>query len=562
MYDDATNGIYYALCNSNSTPVFPADNTAKFELDFEPMKGTNVAGVGYEANGYNVAAMHYQETGGGIVQALYTCDDTGHYVKGAGTQSWIVSTAAGAASILPQTGLSVVDLGSTLGYRIYYKDGGNKTAAISYMSQNWDYEGFVTQFEFTGPSVAAAFVHTDRISVIDVFVPPNGVNANISLVVNTLQDGIWLTNSFPYFLYAWNLSGNGTDTSITNTTGGPEYDWDVKPGLDWQLDTISWNSYLGVTLDDHDYRTIYYIGGDMMLNQVQENGTSWAQVPQQDMARWPMADAVDACFGVTFDVDHRETWIYYISNGNMTQLHQTNGTWDVAVALPKFNATNVSGADANSSGGSGGGVSGGLSKGDKIGIGVGVASGLLVIVGVTVAYLRVRNSRANRDKEHGAVEAAHAEATTVGASIMSQAPETSLRQTMSPPPPSDMSSPVSRYLSGYWGGGVVGAAAASAADGGAVGAAAAGYFVNGQWVPAGAYPRHSLDPRFSGGLGLDWQQSQALCGDKAMSPPVVVQPTFEMAHEELRYEMAGDETQISSPAVPLKGNDDGTHDKK
>jgi hypothetical protein len=58
MYDDTSQQIYYSLCNSNNTPIFPADSTATFELDFPPMKGTQIAGTGYQLNGVNQVSLN------------------------------------------------------------------------------------------------------------------------------------------------------------------------------------------------------------------------------------------------------------------------------------------------------------------------------------------------------------------------------------------------------------------------------------------------------------------------------------------------------------------------
>ena len=58
MYDDATGNIYYSLCNSSGTPVWPGDNSTAFDLRFAPMNGTGVAGFGYtqEENGVVVSS--------------------------------------------------------------------------------------------------------------------------------------------------------------------------------------------------------------------------------------------------------------------------------------------------------------------------------------------------------------------------------------------------------------------------------------------------------------------------------------------------------------------------
>ena len=47
MHDDATGNIFYSLCNSTGAPIFPADNSAAFDLKYSPLNGTGLAGFGY-----------------------------------------------------------------------------------------------------------------------------------------------------------------------------------------------------------------------------------------------------------------------------------------------------------------------------------------------------------------------------------------------------------------------------------------------------------------------------------------------------------------------------------
>lgn len=54
MYNQSAGKIYYSLCNSNSTPIFPANDTAAFHLDIPPANNTSIAGTGYESDGRNV----------------------------------------------------------------------------------------------------------------------------------------------------------------------------------------------------------------------------------------------------------------------------------------------------------------------------------------------------------------------------------------------------------------------------------------------------------------------------------------------------------------------------
>lgn len=58
MHDDVTGKIFYSLCNSSGTPVFPGDASAAFDLKYPPLNGTGVSGFGYTetTNGITVSA--------------------------------------------------------------------------------------------------------------------------------------------------------------------------------------------------------------------------------------------------------------------------------------------------------------------------------------------------------------------------------------------------------------------------------------------------------------------------------------------------------------------------
>lgn len=58
MYNQSAGKIFYSLCNSNSTPIFPANDTAAFHLDIPPANNTSIAGTGYESDGHNVVRSY------------------------------------------------------------------------------------------------------------------------------------------------------------------------------------------------------------------------------------------------------------------------------------------------------------------------------------------------------------------------------------------------------------------------------------------------------------------------------------------------------------------------
>lgn len=44
MWDEAQGKMFYSLCNSNGTPIFPYNDDYALQLDQKPIRNTNVAG--------------------------------------------------------------------------------------------------------------------------------------------------------------------------------------------------------------------------------------------------------------------------------------------------------------------------------------------------------------------------------------------------------------------------------------------------------------------------------------------------------------------------------------
>ncbi len=47
MQDDATGQIFYSLCNSNDTTIFPTDGSAAFNPTIAPKQNTSLTAAGY-----------------------------------------------------------------------------------------------------------------------------------------------------------------------------------------------------------------------------------------------------------------------------------------------------------------------------------------------------------------------------------------------------------------------------------------------------------------------------------------------------------------------------------
>ncbi|KAM0809059.1 hypothetical protein AB5N19_09402 [Seiridium cardinale] len=521
MYDQTSGKILYSLCNSNSTPIFPANETAAFDLDpnFPPMNGTSVAGTGYMLQNSYIAVVHYQEEKGGIVHSLWTCDSTGHYFKGDGQGSWNVSAGIG-VTIHNNTGLAVVNLGGDAqigGFRVYFKDMENRTAALRYtILDSWEYDGFVSQDMATSLEIAASFANPKRTTVVSPWLHDDE-NQAIEACTLTHAD-TWEIVSFPSPLFATRAdnASEGLQLPITNNTNTSEWSlWYNDPN--WSLDAFDGsNSKIALSADSDTFQTIYYIGTDQGLHGLTGYNTTWNKTLREPDDNWPLADEINAPFALAYDALHNETWIYYISNGSMTQVHQSNEeTWEKAITLPKFNSTppDVTSSSADSSG---------LSSGANTGIGVGIGLGIPFLIAAIAAYMyfHIKRSRANREAERAAVNAAHADATS---------PPVGSMQHSHGKHPSMSGSPVPGYTSGYWEG---------------------RQWVDGQWAPAQAGIQPYLDQIYGKPEG-DLRQSYGYYDNNygTLSPQAVHQPMFELENEEPRHEMHGDGQVPELPVV-------------
>ncbi|KAI1505631.1 hypothetical protein F5X99DRAFT_404665 [Biscogniauxia marginata] len=413
VQDDATGKIYYSLCNSDGTSVFPGTDSEVFAFDdsLAPKNGTSLAGVGYVSDGSAVAAMWYLKEGDQIVHALWSCDETGHFVPASTPNQWIVSSSV--RSINPNTGLMALNLGEESGYQVYFHDDDMAIRYLRYSPSNpWSLQpSFVSQDHVQGVPIAGGFTDGDTISVI---MPRDDSNIELS----TLQsNGTWLITSFPTpFEDVATPDSNQTGTSpVTNATNSSSFSLDRNAQVDWSLEAWDGNAAgIGFALNDDASRNIFYIGNDSLLHHVNEVDGRWQAAARQDDTIWPTADEPNAQFASTFDFSRNEIWIYYMSGGNLTQVHRSaRDSWQLATRLPNEPpATNQNG----------------LSTGAQAGIGVGVGVAGLVLIGFAVFYFH-RRRRGQKDKEK-------AEAETEAAATGNQQP------------PSSYPSPAPAYTSG------------------------------------------------------------------------------------------------------------------
>ncbi|KAI1487278.1 hypothetical protein F5X96DRAFT_160583 [Biscogniauxia mediterranea] len=392
MQDDATGSIRYSLCNSGEVAVFPGTDSEAFVFDdgLSPKSNTSLTGVGWVADDGARAVMWHLTEANQIVNSIWRCDETGHFVPASTPNQWIVSTSA--PSINANTGLTALNLGEDAGYRVYFHD---ENMAIRYLryttADNWSTGSFVTQDQVQGTPIAGGFPDT---SLITIVAPRDESNIEVSTFGS---NGTWLVTSFPTPFETVTVSSNETDSPVTNATNSSSIILDHSSRVDRSLEAWDGNARgIGLTINNDASRNIFYIGNDSLLHQVNEVNDTWQASTQQDSSIWPQADEPNAQFATAFDFSRNELWVYYMSGGNLTQVHRNTGnSWDVASRLPTEPPATESG----------------LSTGAKAGIGVGVGVAGLALIGIAAFFL-LRRRKGQNEKEK--VEAEAEAVATIG----------------------------------------------------------------------------------------------------------------------------------------------------
>ncbi|RYP45677.1 hypothetical protein DL768_008021 [Monosporascus sp. mg162] len=408
VYDDESGNVYYSLCNSSGTPVFPGDESATFELRFAPLNGTSIVGFGYTSNDRVVAQMFYQEEGGAIADATFFCDsDTGRYEPS--DNQFIVSEGVDGLPLIQQpSSLDVLPVGATAGQRIYFRDENGQPAVLGYHPdlERWQFDGYILQANLSGSSdsLGAAILGTRNITVAFA------VDGVIGL--SQLRGSEWDLTTFPVPIYARpnDDSGNAGAGPVTNETDSENWTLvrNETAAEDWSLDAFdSSAANINLAFTSRGTLSAFYIGSDRALHQIRQEDDSWQMGEAQGQEHWPLADAENSKFGIAHDFTGDRIWMYYMSDGRMTQIHQSsNGVWEPAVALMRSNDTagtgdsgvSTAGDSATSTGAESGEDSQentGVSQAGKIGIGVGISAGILVLgaIGLFSWHYRKRAAR-------------------------------------------------------------------------------------------------------------------------------------------------------------------------
>ncbi|ETS81629.1 hypothetical protein PFICI_06631 [Pestalotiopsis fici W106-1] len=525
MYDKASGDIMYSLCNSDSNPIFPANESAAFALDsrYPPVNGTSVAGLGYQTSGgIDIAIIVYQTESMSIIQSQWQCNSTtGQYsaYEVESEYSWDIS--AHLTTPYNGTGLAILNLGDAddTRYRVYFKDYYWRTAALRYEpGDDWYYDGLLTPDEQLSLELAASHQGENNITLMS----PSISTAQYETieVCNLESADTWDITTFPLTT----ILINDTDSSdalyiqVTNNTNTSGYIFGYDVDQDWTLDAFDgYTASVAVFVSDNLTQNVFYIGTDKYLHGLSGLNATWNKFDTQENEKWPLADDASAALALTYDTSNDRVWIYYMSDGNLTQVHRSDAdTWEDAIVLSK--TSNVTETTVTSS------SSSGFSTGAKIGTGVGVGVGAVVIAGLAFVLFRFRRSKKNNLNVD---TAAAASGKDKDASNPAAGPLLS--------PSTVPGSPAPAYMSGYW--------------------------QNGEWVAPQADQRYSY---------YDQTKPENNIAHEMYAPPPSQQVMYELPHEEHAHEMAIEGHQVAemptevypaqgSAAAPPATQSDGHH---
>ncbi|KXJ93354.1 hypothetical protein Micbo1qcDRAFT_194562 [Microdochium bolleyi] len=389
VQDDASGRFFYSQCNSNGTTIFANNVTYALDIDKKllPRRNTRLASVGWSADG-DWGAIQYQTNAGDIVHSLWLCNVTGQLVS---QGQWIVSNVA--PSVHGDTGLASVILGRNAGFRIYYQDEDNSTCALSYsvIQGNWKYEGVISHDGAQGSAFSAAWTTPEKIHIA------RSRGAETIEVARLHNNETWNLSTFPTPLKNVSNTPTLSPSGPSDSTNATDIALNTTGAAPWKLD--AWDgkaSAMGYTIDNRTeggVASIFYIGTDARLHQVEEIAGGWQKVADQNTSFWPVADSGNSDFGSTYDNKTGEVWLYYLSGRNMIAAYRSaDRQWHPARILDKSNAT-VAGPTPQDA------ASGGLTTQAKIGLGAGIGLGAVAIIGLAVFVMVLRRRRARRDAE-------------------------------------------------------------------------------------------------------------------------------------------------------------------
>ncbi|CAF3489276.1 unnamed protein product [Fusarium graminearum] len=378
--DQITGKIHYSNCNSKDTPIFPLDKPNILDAKETPRNGTALAAQGWWDFGQEtiIASIFWQTKDHAIVNGYYTCDmKTGKLVRNG---EYRISETAEVSSIHNESGLAVDLLGADNGYRVFYHNEYRNVMMLHYTQiTDWTDGGFVSQDNATGIALGSALIDKENMTVAFT-------KGDEDIEVSRLEKaGQWRLDSFPTNL-GGTFTNDSTSVAPVNLQSTPSFS------------LPAWNSSLEAlasAIDRSRKRSIFYIGTDRKLHEIEAKKDTWEIASNQTSKAWPLADDSNSGLAVAYNQPDGKVWMYYWSNETIVQTYRNyDGDWEDAKALPQEEPlktdTSKPAEDDTSS-------SSGLSTGAKAGIGVGVGVGALLVGVLGWLWMKHRNKKKASD---------------------------------------------------------------------------------------------------------------------------------------------------------------------
>ncbi|KAK3363357.1 hypothetical protein B0T25DRAFT_627541 [Lasiosphaeria hispida] len=392
LQNTTTDAIRHSTCNAFNTPFYSPTDGSELSLYYKPKTGTPLAGTGYWNELTTIASVFYVNNNNGLCNALFECNMATGLFKSQG--NWVISD--GAPSVHNNTGLSVVLLGATGGYRVYYHDEDMLISEIGYTQDSgWEYRGIISHDPQISPAIGAAFTGKENITIVNARDEQNMEAARY------YQDETWRITTFPHPLEGDLTTQDTNATSIAlNETAATNFTLNAYAGTPKSL---------AVTIDSAYTRSVWYIGNDSTLYSAANKNWVWGKQANQSNAFWPQADTPNAEFGVASEFKSSMVRIYYFVKGSLAEIKYENGAWKAwaAVSTPEAAVTNeppsspipTSTATSSTSATAAAAAAGttGLSSGAKAGVGVGVTLGVLALGAIGAAFFVIRRKRNNME---------------------------------------------------------------------------------------------------------------------------------------------------------------------
>lgn len=221
---------------------------------------------------------------------------------------------------------------------------------------------------------------------------------------------LWSINRMPTQIIAELKADNSTAGTLSNMSTTADSEWEFESTDSWgfTFDSFSGSSSrIGLSLNSGGIPSVFYIGTDGYLRRFSADTLGhWHQDDSEDDEKWPAADIANdndfADFGLAYDTSEDRIWMFYESNGYMTQVHQSESSvWQDFTRLAT--SANSSTTNATSSSSSGSSSSSSSSSNDSslaIGLGVGLGLGIPLTCGAIALlfFRRYRGRRRNRSK--------------------------------------------------------------------------------------------------------------------------------------------------------------------